>query len=112
VTSQGSAYGRFRRALDTGNATIELAAAAELDSVSLPDALELVLLLLDEPGRFRRAALRWHSRYCADVPTSGSRRRKPYSPAWLAWRVDGRKPTRARSPSSSIGAGLSGRVQR
>ena len=71
MTSQGSAYGRFRRALDTGNATIELAAAAELDSVSLPDALELILLLLDEPGRFRRAALRWHSRYCADVPDVG-----------------------------------------
>ena len=31
VTSQGSAYGRFRRALDTRNATIALAAAAELD---------------------------------------------------------------------------------
>jgi hypothetical protein len=27
VTSQGSAYGRLRRALDTGNATIALAAA-------------------------------------------------------------------------------------
>ena len=42
VTSQGSAYGRFRRALDGGNVTIALAAAAELDWVSLPDALELV----------------------------------------------------------------------
>lgn len=38
VTSQGSAYGRLRRALDTGNRTIALAAAAELDFVSLPDA--------------------------------------------------------------------------
>ena len=44
VTSQGSAYGRLRRALDTGNPTIALAAAAELDFVSLPDALELRLL--------------------------------------------------------------------
>jgi hypothetical protein len=71
VTSQGSTYGRLRRALDTGNPTIALAAAAELDFVSLPDALELVLLLVDEPGRFRRAALRWHARFCADVPDVG-----------------------------------------
>ena len=49
VTSQGSAYGRLRRALDTGNPTIALAAAAELDYISLPDALELVLLLVDDP---------------------------------------------------------------
>jgi hypothetical protein len=70
VTSQGSAYGRLRRALDTGNPTIALAAAAELDFVSLPDALELVVLLVDEPT-FRRAALRWHARYCADVPDVG-----------------------------------------
>jgi hypothetical protein len=55
VTSQGSAYGRLRRALDTGNPTIALAAAAELD----------------EPGRFRRAALRWHARYCGDLPDVG-----------------------------------------
>jgi hypothetical protein len=71
VTSQGSAYGRLRRALDTGNVTIALAAAADLDYVSLPDALELVLLLVDEPRRFRRAALRWHARYCADVADVG-----------------------------------------
>lgn len=71
VTSQGSAYGRLRRALDTGNATIALAAAAELDFVSLPDALEIVLLLVDDPARFRRAALRWHARYCADLPDVG-----------------------------------------
>jgi hypothetical protein len=71
VTSHGSAYGRLRRALDTGNPTIALAAAAELDFVSLPDALELVLLLVDDPGRFRRAALRWHARYCAEAPDVG-----------------------------------------
>jgi hypothetical protein len=71
VTSQGSAYGRFRRALDTGNATIALAAAAEVDFVSLPDSLEIVLLLVDEPRKFRRAAFRWHARYCAEVPDVG-----------------------------------------
>jgi hypothetical protein len=71
VTSQGSAYGRLRRALDTGNPTIALTAAAELEYVSLPDALEIVLLLVDEPARFRRAALRWHARYCGDLPDVG-----------------------------------------
>jgi hypothetical protein len=71
VTSQGSSYGRLRRALDTGNPTIALAAAAELDFVSLPDSLELVLLLVDEPPKFRRAALRWHARYCGDLPDVG-----------------------------------------
>jgi hypothetical protein len=67
----GSAYGRLRRALDGGNPTIALAAATELDFVSLPDALELVLLLVDDPRRFRRAALRWHARYCAEIPDVG-----------------------------------------
>jgi hypothetical protein len=71
VTSQGAAYARFRRALDSGNPTNALAAAAELDYVSLPDALELVLLLVDDPGRFRRAALRWHARYCGELPDVG-----------------------------------------
>ena len=47
------------------------ATATELDFVSLPDALELVLLLVDDPRRFRRAALRWHARYCAEVPDVG-----------------------------------------
>ena len=68
VASEGSAYGRFRRALDTRNARIALAEAADLSHVELADALELLLLLLDwEPGRFERAALRWHGRYCREV---------------------------------------------
>ena len=71
MTSQGSPYARFRRALDSRNATVALATATELDFVSLPDALELVLLLVDDPGRFRRAALRWHARYCGEVPDVG-----------------------------------------
>lgn len=71
MTSQGTSYGRLRRALDTGNAAIALSAAAELDFVSLPDALEIVLLLVDDPGKFRRAALRWHARYCGELPDVG-----------------------------------------
>jgi hypothetical protein len=71
VTTQGSAYARFRRALDSQNATVAYATATELDFVSLPEALELVLLVVDDPRRFRRAALRWHARYCAEVPDVG-----------------------------------------
>ena len=51
--------------LDSRKATVALATATELEFVSLPDALEPVLLLVDDP---RRAALRWHARYCAEVP--------------------------------------------
>lgn len=71
MTSQGSAYARFRRALNSHNATVALATATELDFVSLPDALQLVLLLVDDPKRFRRAALRWHARYCGELPDVG-----------------------------------------
>lgn len=68
VTSQGSPYARLRRALDTGNANLTLAAAADLEHVGLADALELLLLMLEsEPSRFERAALRWHGRYCREV---------------------------------------------
>ncbi|HET9480396.1 MAG TPA: hypothetical protein VFP98_01445 [Candidatus Polarisedimenticolia bacterium] len=71
MTAQGSAYARFRRALDSRNATVALPTATQLDFVSLPDALELVLLLVDDPRRFRRAALRWHARCCAEVQDVG-----------------------------------------
>ena len=68
VTSQGSSYSRFRRALDTRSAPLALASAAELRFVSLTDALELCLLLCErEPRRYERAALRWHGRYCREV---------------------------------------------
>ena len=30
-----------------------------------------LLLLVDDPRRFRRAALRWHVRYCAEVEDVG-----------------------------------------
>lgn len=69
---QGTAYGRFRRALDKGLATQALLAARELEHVGLADALELILLLRDkEPARFPRAALRFHARFVAEVRTMG-----------------------------------------
>jgi hypothetical protein len=71
VTSQGSPFMRFRRALDRGNVTEALSAGAELEHVGLTEALELCLLLRDKaPDRYGRAALRWHGRYCREVNVS------------------------------------------
>ena len=68
LTSEGHAYARFRRALDSRNASAALSAASELEHVGLVDALELFLLVRDgDPKRFDRAALRWHARYCREV---------------------------------------------
>ncbi len=49
LTSEGHPYARFRRALDCGNATEALSAAAELHRVGLTEALELCLILVDGP---------------------------------------------------------------
>lgn len=68
VTSQGSAHARFRRALATGNPLLVRAAAAELGSISLADALSICLVLLRaEPSRYGRAAVRFHTRLVQDV---------------------------------------------
>ena len=67
VTSQGSAYARFRRALKTGNLTLIRNAATELPRIDLEDALEVcVAIRLAEPERFERAALRWLARFCLE----------------------------------------------
>jgi hypothetical protein len=65
VTSQGSPRSRFRRAVSGTSATNALAAAAELGSLDLDDALRLVLLLSEdrEKAPFGRYAVRWASRY-------------------------------------------------
>jgi hypothetical protein len=66
VTSDGSPYARFQRALKTGNPNIALAAAREMPTINLSDALRLCLLLRGT-DRFERAALRWHARYCDEL---------------------------------------------
>ena len=45
LTSDGSPYTRFKRALATGNLNLIRAAAAELPRVGLSDALEVCLLM-------------------------------------------------------------------
>ena len=67
MTSQGSPYSRFQRALRTGNLNIIRAAAAELPRVDLGDALSVCMAIRDaEPARFERAALRWLARFAAE----------------------------------------------
>jgi hypothetical protein len=67
VTSQGSAYSRFQRALNTGNLNIIRAAAAELPQVDLGDALTVCVAIREaEPHRYERAALRWLARFCLE----------------------------------------------
>jgi hypothetical protein len=67
MTSSGSAYARFRRALASGNLAMVRAAAAELPQVDLDDALAVCALIAGtEPARYDRAALRWLARYCLE----------------------------------------------
>ncbi len=68
VTSEGSAYARFRRALETGNELLILSAARELPQVALNDALQICLVLRDgDPGRYERAAVRWLGRFALEA---------------------------------------------
>jgi hypothetical protein len=68
VTSDGSAYSRFRRALDTGNELLVIATARELPQVSLADALRVVLLFRDgEADRYERACVRWLGRFALEA---------------------------------------------
>jgi hypothetical protein len=67
VTSDGSPYARFRRALDQGRLALVYAAAAELPRVELDDALEVCVLMSRESHpAFERAAVRWVARLCLE----------------------------------------------
>jgi hypothetical protein len=65
MTSQGSAIVRLQRVLASPSSTaLQIrAAAAELPSIGLEDALAILLALYDrQPGTFGRASTRWGSR--------------------------------------------------
>ena len=67
MTSEGSAYRRFRRALETGNELLVLTAARELPQIALDDALRICLVLRDgERERYDRAAVRWLGRFALE----------------------------------------------
>lgn len=68
MTSDGSPYARFRRALDTGNELLVLSAARELPQVALEDALRICLVLRDgDRRRYDRAAVRWLGRFALEA---------------------------------------------
>ena len=67
MTSQGTAHGRFTRALASRNVLGAESAARELGRLSLEDALGLCVLYLQcAPARYERAAVRWPERYLAE----------------------------------------------
>jgi hypothetical protein len=64
MTSQGTAHGRFQRAIHRGHVQTAEMAAREMGSLSLADALQLCeLLAKTDPARHERAALRWLGRF-------------------------------------------------
>jgi hypothetical protein len=64
-----SPYERFQRSLQTRNLSVVLAAAAELHTVPLDDALEILILMAAEKDpRFDRAAARWVGRLLSETP--------------------------------------------
>ena len=68
MTSEGNAYSRFRRALQSGNETLVIAAARELPQVALDDALRICLVLRGgDPARYERAAVRWLGRFALEA---------------------------------------------
>ena len=67
MTSQGSAYARFRRALLTGNLKLIDAAARELPHVALDDALRMLVVMASKrDARYEQAAARWAGRVIAE----------------------------------------------
>jgi hypothetical protein len=60
--------------------------------------------LVDDAGRFRLAALRWHALYCGKVQDVGFEEAMLCTPAWPAWRARCRRLRQLLLPSSFIGA--------
>lgn len=68
MTSQGTAHGRFQRAIRNRNLLNAEIASREIGELSLPDALAFCLLLADvDPRRFDRAIARWHARFVLEA---------------------------------------------
>jgi hypothetical protein len=68
MTSSGSPYARFQRALGTQNLALIDTAARELPTLSLHDALQIVVVMgRCSDRRYRRAAARWSARATAEL---------------------------------------------
>jgi hypothetical protein len=70
MTSQGSAHGRFQRAIQRRNLFQGEVAMREMGTPSLLDALAYLDLLADvKPEKLERAAVRWHGRLETEATT-------------------------------------------
>jgi hypothetical protein len=70
MTAQGSAHGRFTRAVRARNLFQAEVALRELKGVSLLDALDYLDLLVElRPAKLEQAALRWHGRLELEAQT-------------------------------------------
>jgi hypothetical protein len=67
VTSQGSAYGRFRRSVASRELDRIRYAALELSQIGLVDALR-ICEAMREDEHYERAAVRWVGRFALEVP--------------------------------------------
>jgi hypothetical protein len=67
MTSQGSAAGRFQRAIKQGSLFHAELAAREIGQLPLSLALDLCCLMAAQNDpRFERAAVRWHGRFVVE----------------------------------------------
>ncbi len=67
MTSSGTPYARFQRALATGNLNLVRTAAAELPRIGVAEAAAMLLVILRaEPEQYERAAVRWLGRLCLE----------------------------------------------
>src|SRR2546425_3588894 len=93
MTSQGSAHGRFQRAIQRRNLFQAELAMRELGTPSLFDALAYLDLLAEvRTDKLERAAVRWHGRLEMEAatltlaesqlaPDRGARRRRSTAPS-------------------------------
>jgi hypothetical protein len=67
MTSSGSPYARFHRALATGNLNVIRAAAAELPRIGVAEAAAMLLVIQrKDPDQYEGAAVRWLGRLCLE----------------------------------------------
>src|SRR5262249_40464801 len=104
MTSQGTAHGRFQRAIAGRNLLNAETAAREMGGLSLADALALCeLLAATDPKRYERAALRWLQRFIATMPHRGERGRgKRHLSDW--WEPLVRRACRCRDSGTGCAA--------
>lgn len=69
VTAHGSASTRFRRAVEKRNLFLAETAAFEMETLTLEDALALVVLYAEnDDDKFDRAGVRWLGRLMLERP--------------------------------------------